>query len=47
MEFGAGQTKKKRPRLLIDGIVLKVNNRSYQEELGYTGKIAIAFWYCF
>ena len=39
MEFWSWANKHKKDQdYWIDGIVLKVNNRSYQEELGYTGK---------
>jgi DNA ligase (NAD+) len=40
------QEKKKTQGYWIDGIVIKVNRREYQEELGYTGKaprFAVAF----
>ncbi len=32
------QTKKEKEDYLIDGVVIKVNERQYQEVLGYTGK---------
>jgi DNA ligase (NAD+) len=34
----AWQTKKEREDYLIDGVVVKINEREYQEALGYTGK---------
>lgn len=36
--FKAWHNKKDKPDYLVDGVVVKVNERKYQEVLGYTGK---------